>query len=64
MKPKIRVILEDCIERGIERGYRLAFKHSESPLPENIQVTVYSAVMNEISEYFSFEDELNDNDYD
>ena len=31
IKPKTRVILEDAIDRGIERGLRRAYKHTDTP---------------------------------
>jgi hypothetical protein len=56
MKPKFRVILEECVERGVARGYRRAFKHSDSPKEETIFAAIEDCVMGEIYEYFDFDD--------
>ena len=60
MKPKIRVILEMAIEEGVRRGYNRAHKHVENPTENAIMERIEDAVMGEIYEYFSFEDEFND----
>jgi hypothetical protein len=56
MKPKIYKILNDAVEVGISRGYRRAFKHSDTPSEEHILTSIETEVMNEISEYFTFTD--------
>jgi len=60
MKPKIRVILEMAIENGVRRGWHQAHKHVENPTENSIMERIEDAVMGEIYEYFSFEDEFND----
>jgi len=60
MKPKIRVILEMAIENGVRRGWHQAHKHVENPTENAIMERIEDAVMGEIYEYFSFEDEFND----
>ena len=57
MKPKIRVILEMAIEAGVRRGWHLAHKHVENPAPSAIMERIDDAVMSEIYEYFTFEEE-------
>lgn len=57
MKPKIRVILEMAIEEGVRRGWHLAHKHVESPLPSAIMERIEETVMSQIYEYFSFDEE-------
>lgn len=59
MKPKIRVILEMAIENGVRRGYSRAHKHVENPTEGAIIEHIEDAVMAQIYEYFSFEDEFN-----
>lgn len=54
MQPRVDVILRECIEKGIKRGYRRAFKHVENPDEESIFSTIEDCVMGEIYEYFSF----------
>ena len=57
MKPKIRVILEQAIEAGVRRGWYLAHKHVESPDPSAVMERIDEAVMSEIYEYFTFDEE-------
>ena len=57
MKPKIRVILEMAIEAGVRRGWHRAHKHVENPLPSAIMDQIDEAVMSEIYEYFTFDEE-------
>ena len=56
MKAKTRRILEDAIERGVARGYRRAFKHTDSPSERAILESIEGAVMFEIDNYFTFEE--------
>ena len=58
MKVKTRVILEQAIEEGVNRGWRLAHKHVENPEEHAIIDRINDAVMSQIYEYFSFDDEL------
>jgi hypothetical protein len=57
MKPKTRVILEMAIEEGVRRGWHLAHKHVENPLPSAVMQHIDEAVMSQIYEYFTFEQE-------
>ena len=57
MKPKTRVILEMAIEAGVRRGWHQAHKHVENPDPSAIMERIDDAVMGEIYEYFTFEEE-------
>ena len=57
MKAKTRRILEMAIKRGIERGYRRAFKHTDSPNEDSILESINDCVMFEIDTYFTFEEE-------
>jgi hypothetical protein len=59
MKPKVRVLLEQCIENGIKRGYYRAHKHTINPSEEVICASIEDAVMGEIHEWFDF-DEIKD----
>lgn len=58
MQAKTRVILEMAIEAGVQRGWRLAHKHVENPEEHAIIERINDAVMGEIYEYFSFDDEV------
>ena len=57
MKPKIRVILEMAIEAGVRRGYARAHKHVENPTEGAIIEQIEDAVMSQIYEYFTFDEE-------
>ena len=57
MKPKTRVILELAIEEGVRRGYHLAHKQVENPTEGAIIERIEDAVMSQIYEYFTFDDE-------
>ena len=59
MKVKIRVVLEDAIERGIRAGYRRAYKHTENPCEDSIHVALEDAIWLEVDNIFCFEDEYN-----
>jgi len=49
-------MLERCIEHGTERGYRRAFKHSDSPSEAHILSEIDAAIWLEIDTYFDFEE--------
>ena len=57
MKAKIRVILEMAIEAGVRRGWQRAHKHVENPAESAIIDQIEDAVMSEIYEYFTFDEE-------
>jgi hypothetical protein len=56
MKPKFRVILEQAIEEGVRRGWHLAHKHVENPTEGAIIERIEDAVMSQIYEYFTFDE--------
>jgi hypothetical protein len=56
MQPKIRVILEQAIEEGIQRGWQRAHKHVENPNEGSILAHIEECVMSQIYEYFTFEE--------
>ena len=60
MRPKIRQILEDCIETGIEYGYIKAHNHCEDPDTFYIYEQIESAIWYEIDQRFEFERNLVD----
>ena len=55
MKPNIHRILSRCIEEGLVVGYNRAHKHNDEPTSETIVDCQYTAIMNEIDEWFTFE---------
>ena len=56
MRANVRTILERCIEQGAERGYRRAFKHTDSPSESHILSQIDDAIWLEIDTYFDFEE--------
>lgn len=52
MQPKIHLALEQSIREGVTIGYRRAFKHVENPTEEQIVVSIETAVLNSIYEWF------------
>ena len=57
MKAKTYVILERAVEEGFRRGYRRAFKHVDSPSEDSIEESVVSAIMGDVCEVFTFDDD-------
>jgi len=57
MRPKIRPLLEMCINEGALRGYRRAHKHVENPTEGAICEHIEEQVMSSIYEYFTFDEE-------
>jgi len=60
MRPKIREILEECIEQGINNGYHRAHKHDEEPNHRRILDEIEDAIWLEIDQRFDFERNLID----
>ena len=50
-------VLSEAIEDGIGYGYMRAHKYVAKPDEETMREAIYNAVMNSISENFSFGDE-------
>lgn len=57
MKVRTRLVLNECVERGAARGWRMAHKHVETPTEEVILERIEDAIMAEIYEWFSFEED-------
>lgn len=51
-------VFTECIDRGIERGYDRAFKHNDNADGYSIKQAIYEAITLEVSEYFSFDNEV------
>jgi len=60
MRPKIRQILEECIENGVVVGYSKAHKHTDYPERYTIQQSIEDAIWFEIDERFDFDRNLVD----
>jgi len=57
MRPKFRIILEQCIDEGVCAGYWRSRKHVENPSPEAIIENISEAVMGQMYQYFDFPEE-------
>lgn len=52
MRPKVNLLIERCIEDGINYGWNRAHKHVDSPSEYEIKDQIQSAIMNELYEWF------------
>ena len=57
MRPRIYPLVEEAVEVGTRRGYRLAHKHVEDPTEEAIIDKITDCVMGEIAERFVFDND-------
>jgi hypothetical protein len=57
MKPNLRKLIENCVDTGIERGWKAAHKHVDNPLPDEIKDFISDKIMGEIYDYFTFDEE-------
>ena len=60
MKAKEYNLIAQCVETGVVLGWNRAHKHIDDPEPEHIREQIERAVLNEICEWFDFEDIKND----
>lgn len=56
MKANIYKIITECIESGIRLGWGRAHKHTDTPGEDVIKERIESAIMEQICEYFEFDD--------
>ncbi len=62
MKAKEYNLIAHCVETGVMLGWNRAHKHTGTPDPEAIRDAIEQAVLNEICEWFNFEEvKTNDN---
>ena len=54
MKPREYRLMQDCLENGLRRGYRRAFKHTDCPSEDQILESLQINVMREVHEFVSF----------
>jgi hypothetical protein len=59
LKPDAYKLLMQCIETGIELGWRRAHKHNDTPDEDAIKLAIENAIQSEICEWFKFNDEEN-----
>ena len=58
MRPKFRIILEQCIDEGVRTGFYRSHKHVEDPSPEAVIESIQEHVLSKMYEYFIFEDDI------
>lgn len=56
MKVKMYNLISECVDRGTSRGYRRAHKHLDNPDEVSIVDNIHREIMNELCEYFDFND--------
>ena len=57
MKARDSLVLERCVEVGIKLGLNRARKHQEAPTEAEVVQTILRAVMDEVEEWFVFEED-------
>jgi hypothetical protein len=57
VRVKAYPVMSEAVERGVAYGYHRAHKHNPKPDAETIKDAILEAVMAEIGEKFSFDDE-------
>ena len=63
MKAKEYNLIVQCVETGVMFGWNRAHKHDTTPDPETIRNAIEVAVLNEICEWFDFEEGKNNDNY-
>ena len=58
MKPKIYPIILRCVEDGAQIGYFNSVKHDDKPSVDLVVDKIIAAIMAEIDNAFTFDDEL------
>ncbi len=58
MRARAYDVLRRAIEEGIEYGWRRAHKHTDTPDADAIKDQIVTGILNEVSEYFDFDDEV------
>jgi hypothetical protein len=58
MQVKEYNVLVDCVERGVVMGWNRAYKHSDTPTTAYVHEQIADAVLLEISEYFTFNNDV------
>jgi hypothetical protein len=57
MKARDGLVLERCVEVGIKLGLNRARKHQEAPTEAEVVEAILRAVMDEVEEWFVFEED-------
>lgn len=56
LQVKIFAVLSRAVEEGIGYGWNRAHKYTDTPSPEAVREAIYRAVLDEIDDYFEFDD--------
>ena len=56
MTPKFSQLLEQCILDGVVLGHKRAYKHNDKPSEHEINQAIVNEVLNEIHEWFDFDE--------
>jgi hypothetical protein len=57
MRIRAYPVLCRAVEEGVAYGWRRAHKHIDTPDVKSIEEQIVTAVLNEICEYFNFDDD-------
>ncbi len=57
MRVKSYPVLVRAVEEGVRYGWNRAYKHTATPTPDHVQDAIAQAVLNEIAEYFTFDED-------
>ena len=57
MKVRAYDVLRRAVEEGAAYGWRRAHKHTDTPGEDAVVDQIIQGVLNEVSEYFDFDDE-------
>lgn len=57
MRARDGMVLERCVETGIRLGLNRARKHQEAPTEADVVQAIQRAVMEEVEEWFIFEED-------
>jgi len=56
MTPKFTQLLEQCILDGVILGHKRAYKYNDAPSESDINQSIVTEVLNEIHEWFDFDE--------
>jgi len=56
MTPKFLQLLETCIIDGVALGHKRAYKYNDAPSESDINLSIVYEVINEIHEWFDFDE--------
>ena len=56
MRVRAYTVLQRAVEEGVAYGWRRAHKHTATPDESAIQDEIVTGILNEVCEYFDFDD--------